>query len=86
MAGILLIALFTASAALAIASIAVSLHRYGPASLHLRKQLSECPQHMVVRWKVTTVASRPVGAQILRPDFRARAMAPGRRPALLAAA
>ena len=86
MAGFLLIALFTASAVLAIASIAHSLHRYGPAALCVRKQLSECPERKVVRWKITTVETRTAAARILRPDFRPRAKVPARRPALRAAA
>lgn len=86
MAGFLLIALFTAAAALAIASIMYSLHRYGPAALGLRKQLRECAECKVVRWKVTTIEVRAAGAQVLRPDFRPSAKVPARRPALRAAA
>ena len=86
MASFLLLALFTASAALAIASIAFSMHRYGPAALHLKDRLARCPEQLTVRWKVTTIESGLPDAQILRPDFRAKAKAVQQQRGLRAAA
>lgn len=85
MTAFLLTALFTACAALAIASIAASLRRYGPAALRLRSQLRECPEWREVQWRVTRIEVRTAGATVLRPEFgTTRRSVP--QPALRAAA
>ena len=71
MTAILITALFTASAILAIAAIECTARRYGPVALALRQALRACPHHREV-----TVTTRRIGirraAVILRPDFRGR--------------
>ncbi len=86
MTGFLFTLLFAACALLALAAIAVSLRRYGPAALGLHGQLQECPEWREVRSTVTLTEFRPLGATVLRPDFRTdRPRTPARR-ALRAAA
>ena len=86
MTAMLLTALFAACAALALASIFVSLHRYGPAALRLRCQAHACPETLTVRWSVTQVNVHVASATVLRPDFAVRAVARAPRPALRVAA
>lgn len=86
MTAILLSTLFTAIALFAVASIAASVRRYGPAALLIARQSRPCPQSRDVRWSVRKTEVRTAGATILRPEFGVRAAARPPRPALRAAA
>lgn len=71
MTAILITALFTASAVLAVAAIERTARSYGPSALALRQALRACPHYREV-----TVTTRRIGirreAIILRPDFKGR--------------
>ena len=93
MTGFLLTALFFTCGVLAFASIAATLRRHGPATLHLFRSNGECQNAPEVRWTVTLTQTRTADqapATILRPNFGGdsggRAKPRPRRAALRAAA
>ena len=65
--------LFAAAGLFALASIAVTVHRYGATALHLRQALRACPTERELRFVITEIRVPPSqDARILRPDFGAR--------------
>ena len=70
MASILLYALFTAAAVLALASTAHSLWRFGGEALSLPARLRECPSGGELRWTVSEHTRPFAGASAVRGEFR----------------
>jgi hypothetical protein len=87
MTAIALTLLFTSTGLFALASIAATLHRYGASAVRLHKAVRASAQERELRFAITefrvTLAEK---AQILRPDFEARATAPWEPAQLHAAA
>jgi hypothetical protein len=65
--------LFGCAGLFALASIALTLHRYGASALRLHQALRACSQERELRFAITELFVAPAqGARILRPDFGAR--------------
>jgi hypothetical protein len=80
--------LFAAAGLFAVLSIALGLFRFAPAALRLRQALSACPIARELRFAITELhVEFAEEANVLRPDFAARARTTARlQPAPLRAA
>lgn len=91
MIAVLLSTLFAAAAVLAVGALAQAWQRYGAAALAVHDQLRACPEtrelrYAVREWPVRPAVASPVGATIIRADFKRRVWAAVSRSGQRAAA